>query len=74
MKQNSDNFSVEEAIRLASTRQGQQLLSMVKQAGGANLQRAAATGDVEAVKAALGPLLATPQFRALVEELEGKHG
>jgi hypothetical protein len=29
---------------------------------------------MEAVKAALGPLLASQQFRALMEELEGRHG
>ena len=74
MKKNSGNFSMEDAIRLASTRQGQQLLSMAQKAGGENLQRAAAAGDMEAVKAALGPLLSSPQFRALVEELEGRHG
>ena len=74
MKKNSNNFSMEDALRLASTRQGQQLLSMAKQMGGENLQRAAAAGDMEAVNPALGPLLTSPQFRALVEELEGKHG
>ena len=74
MRKNSDNFSMEDAMHLAATRQGQQLISMAKQVGGENLQKAAAAGDMEAVKAALGPLLASPQFRALVEELEGKHG
>ena len=74
MKKISDNFSMEDAMRLASTRQGQQLIAMAKHVGGENLQRAAASGDVDAVRAALGPLLASPQFRALVEELEGKHG
>ena len=74
MRKNSDNFSMEDAMRLASTRQGQQLIAMAKQVGGDSLQKAASAGDTEAVKAALGPLLASPQFRALVEELEGKHG
>ena len=74
MKQNSDNFSVADALRLASTRQGQQLIAMAKQAGGDSLQKAASAGDVEAVKATLGSLMQSPQFRALVEELEGKHG
>jgi hypothetical protein len=74
MNKNSQNFSIEDAKRLAATRQGQQILAMAQQTGGENLQKAAAAGDMEAVKAALGPLLASPQFRALVEELEGKHG
>ena len=74
MKKNSGNFSMEDAMRLASTRQGQQLLDMARQAGGEKLQKAAASGDMEAVKAALGPLLASQQFRALMEELEGRHG
>ena len=47
---------------------------MARQAGGEKLQKAAASGDMEAVKAALGPLLASQQFRALMEELEGRHG
>ena len=74
MKKNSGNFSIEDAMRLASTQQGQQLLDMARQAGGEKLQKAAASGDMEAVKAALGPLLASQQFRALMEELEGRHG
>jgi hypothetical protein len=74
MKQNSDNFSMADALRLASTRQGQQLLAMAKQAGGEKLQKAAAAGDVDGVKAALGALMQSPQFRALVEELGKKHG
>ena len=74
MKQNSDNFSMADALRLASTRQGQQLIAMAKQVGGENLQRAAASGDVDGVKAALGALMQSPQFRALVEELGEKHG
>ena len=74
MNKNSGNFSMEDAMRLASTRQGQQLLDMARQAGGEKLQKAAASGDMEAVKAALGPLLASQQFRALMEELEARHG
>ncbi len=74
MKKNSQNFSMEDAMRLASTRQGQQLLDMARQAGGETLQKAAASGDMEAVKAALGPLLASDRFRALMRELEDSHG
>ena len=74
MKKNSQNFSMEDAMRLASTRQGQQLLDMARQVGGEKLQKAAASGDMEAVKAALGPLLASDRFRALMRELEDSHG
>ena len=74
MTKKSQDFSMEEALRMAQSRQGQQLLSMARQAGGETLEQAARAGDVEAVKAALGPLLQSPRFRALLEELEGRHG
>ena len=74
MKKNSQNFSMEDVRQLASSREGQQLLSLLRQAGGEDLQRAAASGDVGAIKAALGPLMRSPQFQALMKELEGRHG
>lgn len=74
MKKNSQNFSMEDALRLAGTREGQQLLSLLRRAGGEDLQKAAASGDVDAIKAALGPLMRSPQFQSLMKELEGRHG
>ena len=68
------NFSMEDAMALARSRQGQQLLSMARQAGGRELQKAAESGDVEAVKKALSGLLKSPDFRELMQQLEDHHG
>ena len=68
------NFSMEDAMALARSRQGQQLLSMARQAGGRELQKAAESGDVEKVKKALSGLLESPDFRALMHQLEDRHG
>ena len=40
MQKNSDNFSMQEAMRLASSPAGQQLLTLLKQADPATLQKA----------------------------------
>ena len=68
------NFSLEEAMALAGTRQGQRLLSLARQTGGRELQQAAERGDVEAVKRSLSALMESPDFRALVRQLEDRHG
>ena len=74
MQKNSQNFSMQEALRLAHSDAGQRLLAMLSAAGGDSLKKAAAQGDVEAVKKSLGPLLQDPAFQALLKQLEGNHG
>lgn len=72
MQKNSQNFSMEEAMRLANTDAGQQLLALLKQSDGKMLQQAmdqAAAGNYEGMKTALSSLLATAEVQALLKEL-----
>ena len=78
MLKNSDNFSMQEALRLANSDAGQQLLALLKQENGSALQRAmdqAGAGDYEQVQKTLGSLLESPQAQALLRQLRGNdHG
>ena len=78
MLKNSDNFSMQEALRLANSDAGQQLLALLKQENGSALQRAmdqAGAGDYEQVQKTLGSLLESPQAQALLRQLGGNdHG
>ena len=40
MQKNSDNFSMQEALRLAGSDAGQQLLALLRQSNGTQLQQA----------------------------------
>ena len=78
MLKNSDNFSMQEALRLANSDAGQQLLALLKQENGSALQRAmdqAGAGDYEQVQKTLGSLLESPQAQALLRQMGGNdHG
>ena len=78
MLKNSDNFSMQEAQRLANSDAGQQLLALLKQEHGTQLQRAmdqAGAGEYEKVQQTLGSMLSTPQVQALLRQLGGNdHG
>ncbi len=74
MQKNSQNFSMQEALRLAKSDAGQQLLAILKSADSAQLQQAmqsAAAGDYELVKQTLSSVLSSPEAKALLKELEG---
>ena len=73
MQKNSQNFSMQDAIRLAGTDAGQQLLRHLQQTQGDALQKAAAmaaAGDFRRAGASLAPLLESPEVRALLRQLE----
>ena len=74
MLKNSQNFSMQEALRLANSDAGQRLLAMLKDSGGPALEKAMASGDREAMARTLSPLLASPEIRALLKQLEDSHG
>ena len=72
MQKNSQNFSMQEALRLAKSPAGQQLLDMLKQADPAVLQQAAkqaSAGDYNQVQASLQDFLSSPEAKALLKEL-----
>ena len=74
MQKNSQDFSMQEAMRLAKTPAGQQLLALLQQADKRSVNQAmakAAAGDYEQAKALLGPLLASEEARALLAQLGG---
>ena len=78
MLKKSDNFSMEDGLRLANSDAGQQLLTLLKQEHGTTLQRAMEqinTGNYDEVKKTLGSVFASPEAQALLRQLGGSnHG
>ena len=75
MEKNSSNLSMQELMRLANSPAGQQLLAMFSQMDSAKRDQAAAqaaAGDYAQVKKTLSEILASPQARELMKQLEGK--
>lgn len=74
MQKNSENFSVQEAMRLAKSDAGQQLLAHLRQTDSVQLQQAmdqAAAGDYSQVKQTLSSLLESEEVKALLKQLGG---
>lgn len=78
MKKNSDNFSMQEALRLAQSDTGQQLLALLRAQNSGALRQAmdqAAAGDYQNMISTMSALLAAPEAKALLEQLgREKHG
>ena len=75
MAEKFDQFSMTDMMALAQSPAGQQLLSLLRQSGGATVQQAmgkAAAGDLEGAKAVLAPMLADPRVQSLLGQLGGK--
>lgn len=75
MQQKSGDFSMQEALKLAGTPAGQQLLALLQQADKETLNQAMAQvagGDYAQAKALLMPLLASQETKALLEQLGGR--
>lgn len=77
MEQNSkmpSQPSMQEMLRLAASPAGKQLIALMQQKGGEDLQKAmklAATGDYMQVKKAMESVLSDPQAQKLLKELGG---
>ena len=74
--QNNQN-AIREAMRLAQTAEGQQLIRLLQASDAGNLQTAmnkAAAGDYQAAKQALSAVLSNPEARKLLLQLGGDHG
>lgn len=72
--QNNDpkDKSIQEAMRLAKSPAGQQLLQMLQQNGGDELRQAiakASAGDYAQAKQTITALLDTPEAKKLLEQL-----
>ena len=72
MQKNSQDFSMQEALRLANSPAGQQLLAMLRDADSAQLDQAAAevsAGDYTKASKTLSRLLSSPEIKKFLEEL-----
>lgn len=74
MQKNSEDFSMQEALRLAKSPAGQQLLAFLQSSNNAQVRQAiehAAAGDYEQAKQSVGAILASPEAKKLLEQLGG---
>lgn len=72
MQENSNQFSVSDAMRLASTPAGKQLLALLQQKGGNELNAAmaeAASGNYDRAKLLLSAIMENPEAKALLNQL-----
>lgn len=77
MEKKSQDFSINEAQRLAKTPAGQKLMAMLQQQDPEQLQQAmdrAASGNYKEAGAILQSLLSSPEAQKLMQQLGGKHG
>ena len=72
MQKNSQDFNLQEALRLAKSPAGQQLLAMLKQSNADQVQKAtdqASAGDYTAAMATVKQILNTPEGKDLLKKL-----
>lgn len=73
MQNHSGNISMEDAMRFAASPAGRQLLALLQQSHGVELQEAmekASAGDMRSAQSVLSSLLSSPQVRALLQQME----
>ncbi len=69
--------AIREAMRLANSPEGQQLLRILQAGNGADLQKAmasASSGDYAAAKQALSAVLSSPEAQKLLNQMGGSYG
>lgn len=72
-----DPKTIQQAMKIAQTPEGQQLIQMLQSTGGADLQKAmtkASGGDYAAAKQALSAILNNPEAQKLLRQLGGSNG
>lgn len=77
MEKKSQDFSINEAQRLAKTPEGQKLMAILQQQDPGQLQKAidrAASGNYKEAGTILQSLLSSPEAQKLMQQLGGKHG
>ena len=75
MQQDSYNFSVQDAMKLAATPAGKQLIALLQQSNTSTMQKAmeqAKSGNYDQAKQMLEPLLTSPEIQNLLRQLGGK--
>lgn len=76
MQKNSDNLSMQDALRLAKSEAGQQLFAALRAHNAPAIDRAmeqAAAGDYSQLKDTLSSLLASPELKAMLEQIGRPH-
>lgn len=74
MEKKIDSNSMQQAMRLANTPEGKQLISLLQKNNPAAVQQAmqqASAGDYSQIAKTLAPLLASPEVRALIKQMGG---
>lgn len=74
MQKNSEDFSIQEAMRLAKSPAGQQLLAMLQHADTGELQKAmseASAGNYEQAKQTMSHLMSSPEIQELLKKMGG---
>ena len=74
MVKKSEDFSMQEIMRLAKSPAGQQLLAMLQRSDSGQVQQAAdlaAAGQYNQAAQALQGILSSPEAQALIKELGG---
>ena len=77
MQHNKNPFSMDDALHLASTPAGKELIALLQAAGGQDMEKAkqaAQRGDYTEVKNNLSELLKSPKVQQLLRELEKNNG
>lgn len=75
MEKKSQDFSIEEVMRIAKSPAGQQLMALLQQKDSAALTQAAAqakSGNYSQAGQTLSALLSSPEAQKLMKELGGK--
>ena len=71
------DFDMRKAMELAGSPAGPQLLALLQNQSGPELQQAmdrAAAGDYDSARAALSTMMERPEVRKLLKQLEGNDG
>ena len=74
MLNNSGNISMEDAMRLAQSPTGTQLLELLSRSHGAQMEEAmakASAGDMAGAREALSALMSSPQIMQMLQQMEG---
>ena len=74
MEQKFDDFSIQEAMRMAKSPAGQRLMELLRSSDAPELRQAmdqASAGDYVQAKPTLSGLLASPEVQALLKQMQG---
>lgn len=77
MQNNRNQFSMEDALKLASTPAGRELIALLQSAGGQDVEKAkqaAQKGDYTQAKNSLAEIMKSPKVQQLLREMEKNNG